>query len=322
MKKTVPGLLAVLVLACCSVPLSACEICGCSGGGNSLGLLPLVQRHFVGFRAHAQYYTTQPHGGETASKENFANIDLWGRWQMNRRWQLIGILPYSSAERIFNDGVIHRTKGLGDLSLIAQFALLDPAKQAVKPWRYTAQIGAGLKMPTGVHDLRNEEGVLHIANLQPGSGAYDFLLSGLYAVQYNTWGISADASLRLTGENAEKYKIGNRLNAELRLFWNRQSRQFRFLPYAGLSLDARDVDRDKGIWQADSGGKAWFAVAGIDFFWGNCLLSLSGKIPLAHSLGGDMVTPGPRIQGGVAWLFGRKTKVMAPSAVFPPAVQQ
>lgn len=298
----------MLVIVCVPVWVGACDICGCAGGGNSMGLLPLVPRHFIGLRWQTQRFDTDAHGSEVNSNETFHNFDIWGRWQAQRRLQVIGALPYLFTTRRFADGSSFDTRGFGDASVLAQFALLDPSRQSACRWRHALQLGAGAKLPTGRTDLKNNEKELLSPNLQPGTGSTDLQLSALYAIRHGAWGVSADASAWVNGKGANAYQAGNRLSASVRGFWTKTWAGNTLLPYAGVSLDARDADRLDDKWQADSGGWAAFALCGAEIFRNNLALSANIQLPLANELSGGQVHPQARFSVSAAVLLGNKNK--------------
>ncbi|MDW8228735.1 MAG: hypothetical protein RMJ33_02745, partial [Saprospiraceae bacterium] len=193
----------------------SCDICGCSSGAQTLGLLPLVQRHLAGVRWQGQGYRTVAHGSEANSYEYFHSLDFWGRWMPHRRWQVMGFVPYSYNIRRFYDGQRQQVGGLGDVSLLAQFFILDPHQSMTHRWRHALQVGAGVKLPTGdfwmSESLNGQELPIPPA-LQPGTGSTDALVSALYAVSTHEWIISVDGMLRLTGQNSEGYRFGSRAN--------------------------------------------------------------------------------------------------------------
>ncbi|MFN0035237.1 MAG: hypothetical protein ACKVUS_09225 [Saprospiraceae bacterium] len=291
--------------------VSACDICGCAGGGNSLGLLPLVQRHFVGFRWQSQVFRTIAHGSEPNSSETFRTLDFWGRWHPNRRVQLIANLPYQYTERHFDDGTSLHANGMGDAALLIQIALLDPKKQSFRDWGHTLQIGGGIKFPTGKNKLTDTESNVLTPALQPGTGSTDYLISGLYALRRGDWGASLDATARLMGKSNLGNQAGNRANIGMRGFWTKNVGKTAFLPFAGILLDARDADRENGKWQSDTGGWAAFGMVGAEVFRGDLSFGLGWQIPIASNFSNGKVSPKTRFNASVALLFGGKDKAFS-----------
>ena len=258
--------LAAVGIVCMPVLAIACDICGCASGSNSLGLLPLVQRHFVGFRFQSQYFHTDAHGSEPDAMEYFRTVDLWGRWQPHRRLQLIAAMPYQFTLRRFDNGNHLHVNGLGDFSLLTQWAVIDPSRQHFRLWRHTLQIGTGIKLPTGSTHVTADENDLVLPALQPGTGSRDGLFSALYALRRGAWGASMDATIRLMGKNADTYQFGHRLNGSLRLFGTKNLGKTTFLPFIGATLDARREDREQGKHVDDTGGWAVLGMLGTEVF--------------------------------------------------------
>lgn len=290
------------------IAATACDICGCANGNASFGLLPLTQRHFVGFRWQLQGFNTRSHGSAPNSVERFHTLDLWGRWQLHRRVQIIGTVPFLYNSRHFDDGTSHNVQGMGDASVLAQVALLDPNKQRSKKWQHTAQFGMGIKLPTGkIHGAQSSEEILAPA-IQPSTGSTDFLFSALYALRRGSWGVSADALAQWMGQNGEGYQFGHRVAAGTRIFWAKNRGKISFLPYLGASLDARNRDSDQGSSIAESGGRAFFGHVGFEFFRGNMAFGMGSQLPLFSNLAQGHVTPLPRFSAACTYLFGSKIK--------------
>jgi hypothetical protein len=311
--------LAIFAAVCVPLFASACDICGCAGGSNSMGLLPLMQRHFVGFRWQAQGFKTDAHGSESNSTESFRTIDIWGRWHPHRRVQVIASLPFQFSERHFDDGTKIYASGLGDAAVLVQFALLDPRKQSVRDWQHAFQIGGGVKLPSGKTDLADTEQNKLLPALQPGTGSTDFLVSSFYALRHGKWGASLDATARLMTQNKDAFQAGHRVNSNLRVFWTKKSGKTTFLPFGGLLLDARSADRDNGTEQNETGGWGAFGTAGVDILRKNLSFSLGWQIPLESDFSNGRVVPQNRFNAAVALLFGGKSKMekIVTPMVFP-----
>jgi hypothetical protein len=300
--------------------MRACDICGCSGSAQTLGLLPLVQRHLVGARWLGQGYRTVPHGSALNSREDFHSFDLWGRWMPHPRWQAMAFAPYQYHLRRFDEGPQQRIRGLGDVSLLVQFSILDPYRSASGRWRHAFQVGGGFKLPTG--DFRRRapmnglETVLPPA-LQPGTGSTDGLLSALYVVSTRRWGASVDGSLRLTGKNSDGYRFGSRAIGAVRLFHIGNWQRVTWTPYLGAQWDHRGADLLQGRYQPETGGWVALANAGVEVFARNVAISLTWSQPLVHHLSEGFVTPGPRFSTSVAVFLGTCQRVSKPIPPVP-----
>ncbi len=318
------NLLRLLVAAAVlSMPVQAisCDICGCAGGGNSLGLLPLVQRHYVGFRWQAQGYQTDAHGSEPNSVEHFRTLDFWGRWQPHARLQVVANVPYQFNNRRYEDGRTLNIQDLGDIYTQVFFSVFNPRIQSARRWQHTLLVGAGLKLPTGKNnyaDPASETGELAAA-MQPGTGGTDYLISGLYALRLGRWGISMDASMKCMGKSKTEYQFGNRINGGFRAFTSKTIEKTTCMPYVGVLLDHRNEDYQNDKRQSETGGWASFGLVGMEVFRNDIALSAGWQIPVDHYLSQGRVVPKTRFNASAVWLFGGKKRVtpMAVPQVFP-----
>ncbi|MBL7826982.1 MAG: hypothetical protein JNJ57_10155 [Saprospiraceae bacterium] len=309
-----------VALVCALVPAYACDVCGCSGAGNTLGLLPLVQRHFIGLRTQVQSFETAPHHtGDFLATETYHSFDLWGRWQPHRRVQVIGILPYVIANHRNGVTPTLQSSGIGDAMALAQFSVLDPVRQNKRLFQHTIQIGAGVKLSTGTFSIADSEGEQLPANLQPGTGSTDYLLSGFYAIRKGSWGVSLDAIARLSTENPKQYHFGNRLNAGVQVFWSKTIRRWNFVPAVGLSFDGRQEDRYLDKWKGETGGYALATTLGVQVFRGNLAFNIQWSLPAVHQMGDGLITPVYQLGAGVAVLIPNKK---SPKATTPVNVFQ
>jgi len=62
-----------------------------------------------------------------------------------------------------------KTNGIGDLVILTKYQVLNSNS-------FSLTIGAGPKLPTGTSNLRDSDGLTLVADLQPGSGALDWLV--------------------------------------------------------------------------------------------------------------------------------------------------
>ncbi len=282
-----------------------CDICGCSSQSASLGLLPLLQRHFVGAHWQRQGYRTKAHGSELDSWEYFQTYDLLARWMPHQRWQVLGSVPFQYNTRRFEDGYTQRIGALGDVSLLAQFSILDPTRKSTGRWSHALQVGGGMKLPTGStkYSDQHRPELSPPPAMQPGTGATDILLSGLYAIRTGPWGASLDGLYRFTGEGRHGYRFGPRLNGSLRLFYIGNWRRLNWVPHVGMQIDYRQSDYLNGTQQPESGGWAALGTIGIDFFNPYLTLGIDWQMPVAHEMSSGFVTPTHRFSVTAVFLF-------------------
>src|SRR5205085_1898213 len=105
----------------------ACDICGCSTGAYFIGPFPQFTKHFLGLRySFRSYHSHVANDATQFSKDFYQTVELWGGMNMGKKWQLIVFVPYSINRQTSDDGTRH-SNALGDVTLIANYKLLDKA---------------------------------------------------------------------------------------------------------------------------------------------------------------------------------------------------
>ncbi len=299
-------LCTVMLLAFCSAA-SACDVCGCSIGGNYFGILPQFHRHFVGFRYSEQSFQSAHSQkaaqlGDFDSAERFRTVDVLGRFYPTRRLQILTLVPYHDFRRIEGDVLTH-SQGLGDASVLGSFILLDTGDSLRHSWQHTLTVGGGLKVPTGRHGLKNSEGEVLHENLQPGSGTTDFLLSAAYTIRKGGWGFSADVLGRLNTTNRNDYHFGNRISSSVKAFYWKNLRKFSLLPNAGIFTDIADESRDGNTYLSETGGIATLATLGLDVYAGHFSFGCTFQQPVYQQMGGGKIHAKTRWMTTLNYIF-------------------
>ncbi len=213
---------------------SACDVCGCSIGGNYFGILPQFHKHFVGLRWSDQSFRSAHSLGAAReglydSEERFHTVDLIGRFYPLRRLQVLVLAPYHQFHRVDN-GVATRNSGLGDISFMGSYILLDSGDSLNRRWKHTLTLGGGVKLPTGKSGQKDNEGQLLLENMQTGSGSTDFMLSAAYTLRHGNWGMATDLLGRLNTANQSGYVYGNRVSGSAKVFYLKNLRKMVLLP--------------------------------------------------------------------------------------------
>jgi len=300
-------LLTVTLLAMGSAA-SACDVCGCSIGGNYFGILPQFQRHFVGLRwseqssrsAHSQ---SAAQSGHFDSDEHFRTVDVLGRFYPTRRLQVLTLVPYHDFRRR-ESGVLTHAQGLGDVSVLGSYILLNTGDSLNRRWQHTLTLGGGVKLPTGQHRLRGDDGEVLLPNLQPGSGSTDFMLSATYTLRRGAWGMNADLLARLNTANNQAYRFGHRLSGSAKFFyWKNLRRRLTLLPNVGVFADAAQPNRD-GRYEAEAtGGFIALTTAGLDVYAGRFSTGFTFQKPAYQHLGEGKIQAAARWMATLNYIF-------------------
>ncbi|WP_242920154.1 hypothetical protein [Pontibacter liquoris] len=282
---------------------------GCTIGGSYLGILPQVHKNFFGVRYLSNTYTitstyTHSHDGvpETHHEltENiFRSAELWGRYTPVKGMQVFAFVPYRFNQHIMPEET-HRPSGLGDITLLANYAVLNTGDSATYSLRHTLRLGGGIKLPTGHFG----QGSHHDgpASMQPGTGSTDYILTGIYTIRYNKIGLNSDVTYNLNSENKEGYQFGNRVSASSNLFYWHNTGAITILPSAGLYYEKAEADQLHGEKNLQTGGESIFATAGLSVYVGPVATSVTVQKNLSTTTVRD-TRGNSRMQLSLAYLF-------------------
>lgn len=296
------ALLAILPAA------TACDVCGCSIGGNYFGILPQFHRHFVGLRwseqsfrsAHSQ---SAARSGRFDTDESFRSADLLARFYPMRRVQVLTLVPYHIFNRVEDHQTVN-TRGLGDISVLASYILLDTGDSLARSWQHTLSMGGGIKLPAGNSGLRSADGEAYHPNLQPGSGTTDFMLTASYTLRRGAWGGTADILGRFNTQNRKTgYQYGNRVSGAVKAFYWFETKGITLLPNAGVFMDAAQTNTGQPDFTEGTGGGICLATLGLDIYFGRVSAGFTFQQPVWQDLGSGKVHSRNRWMATVNYLF-------------------
>ncbi len=280
----------------------ACDICGCSIANGSSSILPQFQKNFIGIRgSYARYNSHHIDDQQNINRETSISTELWGRFYLRKRLQLIAALPYNIKSQV-EKGTKTEIKGIGDATLGINYTLVNINKDSLK-WKHLLLAGAGIKLPTGKSNIHTGNDETNIA-LQPGSGSFDYLFNVLYTVRRRKLGISNDVQYRLNYENPDKYQFGDKLSLASRIFyWKNITRSCSVLPYTGVLLENMGKDYQNGYAQDATGGHIYCITMGCEVYYKSLLLAFNYSHPFNQNLSDGNVKSFPRLQFNTSFLF-------------------
>jgi hypothetical protein len=289
--------------------VKACDICGCTANGQSLGILPQFYQHFIGLQYQYRSYHSQTalsvDGTAGANSNEYYNtLQIWSRYYIGKRIQLFAFVPYTSNVQ-HEQGVVTTTSGISDASILANYVLVKQ-DDCNKAWKQILLTGGGIKLPTGVYGNSSTADKNGLPNLQPGTGTYDFIINTNYTLRHNNYGINTDVSYTITTPNASKYKYGNHLNSSLSAYYLQQRKQWTILPQAGVKCiyALHDYDNYSKHWlNEQSGGYQLFATIGTSIYYKHIGLKELVDLPISQHYSGGAVTSQSQYETGLFFLF-------------------
>jgi hypothetical protein len=241
---------------------------------------------------------------ETRNDNWIATVD----WSFAPRWAATLTLPYVDREHFH----IHNHRGeplaerwsfdgLGDARLQARRVFGGDSADGMSliAWGVTA----GVKLPTGKHDVTNAEGAVAERTMQPGTGTTDALL-GLFwhgAAPVAGWSWFARAQALLPMGSRDGFKPGRSLQLDA-------GARYAVGTSLGvmLQLNATHKDRDRGVNSepADSGQRAAFVSPGLSWNAGrDAQLYAFVQLPLYQSVNGVQLTAAWSALAGLSMRF-------------------
>lgn len=164
MKKILFVCISLLLIA---QDMKACEICGYGVGNFYWGLLPNFKTKFIGFRYGFLNYRSVMASDKTQfSNDSYHTMEIWSGWNIGKRWQVLGFVPYHLNRKVSDDGVTE-INGMGDISVLANYQLLHTRKihQRNKTIEQQLWLGGGVKLPTGKYPVNLADASTHIGDV-------------------------------------------------------------------------------------------------------------------------------------------------------------
>jgi hypothetical protein len=285
-----------------AIATQACDICGCAAGGNYFGILPRFQKNFVGIRYQYKSFTSKPHEvAESMGHDYFQTTELWGKYVPHHRVQLFAFIPYHNFKRL-EAGKETFVQGLGDISILSNFLIFNTGDSIRKIWKQALQIGGGIKVPTGKHEIVQENRMVN-QNLQPGSGTFDFPLNLIYTLRHKQIGLNSELNYSINTVNNQHYQFGNRLNSSMRIFYWKRYKSLSLIPQLGASYEKAESNKSFNKEVEFSGGHGSYALVGLDVYFKNLALGASFKQAIAENISGGLVNSKKRISANIIYLF-------------------
>lgn len=274
--------LLVIALLSINVSSQACDK-GCTMGGSYMGILPQFHKNFVGLRYTTRSYTiTATHGAHVqVTNEHFATAELWGRFVPAKNVQVFAFVPYMLNEQTGGHHTI-TSRGFGDVTLMANYSLINTGDRMDRNLKHTLQVGGGVKLAIGAY--RNQQHDEQLApNMQPGTGTTDYLVNSMYTIRYKQLGLSNDATYRFNSENSNGYRFGNRLSAASNLFYWQNVKGISLLPSAGVYYEHAEGDQIEGAPNLQKGGDSFFTNLGLSVYVKNIAVGGTLQLPVSST---------------------------------------
>lgn len=284
----------------------ACDVCGCAVGGNSIGILPRFNKHFIGVRStYASFTSAHPtlFEGEKQkiSKEYFSSTTLWGRFVPHKRVQVFAQVPYNYFVRD-EEGQTTINHGLGDINILANYVVFNTIDSFDSNIKQSLQFGGGIKLPTGDFNKTKNGTPLNI-NMQLGTGSYDIPLNLIHTIRFRSFGVNTELRYNYNNKNTNNYRLGDRFLASSKIFYWRNYKSITFLPQTGATFENYWSDKN-GKYNVDyTGGTMLQLSAGVDVYFNKWAVGIHFSKPIQSNLGQGFVTPNTALTFNLMYLL-------------------
>ncbi len=302
-------ILLILIICSSFQKTNACDICGCGVGSYYIGILPDFTKKIVGLRY--RYNSLRTHIGAggvqtyLTSNEVYNTIELWGGWNIGKKFRLMATIPYSFNERS-NKGITKEKNGFGDMSISGFYQLINSRKTIYKKLLVQSMfIGIGIKLPTGNYNPVDKENTNQNANLfQLGTASVDYSINAMYDIRLQDIGLNINASYKMNTTNKYEYNYGNKLSANAQLYYKyRIKKKVMLSPNAGLLYENAARDTDKKFKVDISGGKLLCGNLGIETRFKKMAVGASWQMPISQDLANGSVRANNRAMVQLAFSF-------------------
>lgn len=279
-------LVALALIA--SVARTNAQACCCTSAGGSYSILPNIDEHVIGLRyTHSNWSsTTYPTmnmnmdgmnmsmmSNGLPTVENMNTLDLFGRFALPKRFYISAFLPVHILHETYT-GSNTRVAGLGDASVLLQYAIFDPKKCNGKKSKHQLRLGAGIKAPTGKFSITPDG--MFTTDLQLGTGSWDFLFNAVYTYRFKQFGFNATASYKKNLTNAGQFRFGDKIRGGIEAFYLvKLPNAVTFMPKLGTHYEYAFMNINAGEKLTYTGGQNLYADAGFDVYYKNFAFSMS-----------------------------------------------
>lgn len=296
-------LLITLCVLTSTLPSLACDVCGCTFGSMSMGVLPESRASFVGLRysqarLNARVTYNSRYLDDVYSNDTYSTMELFGRFYFMNRFSLTAIVPYTSNRVSGSENFT--INGFADPSLILSANLITPTQKG--KLKQGLMIGAGASIPLGKSDISTNDQLVN-QNFQLGKGSFSFLASMSYLLRIKNTGLQLESALALNSTNDAQYRFGNQFSSSLNIFQMIQQEKFALMPTLGAYAELGERHEEDQRLVFNTGGKVLFASAGFQLYFGKMVINSTLLIPVAQHYNTDHLTD---IESQARWNVGIK----------------
>lgn len=263
---------------------SKAQSCCATGSGCNYSVLPDLDKHMAGLRwTYSQYenrnFSLIPEQNGIKNHEMVNTLEVFGRFNLPKRFQLSVFVPVTFIHQYSTLSDTH-DRGLADMSLMAQYQILNPAKFGVGRVKHQLRAGVGLKLPTGKYQSGKKD--LYNTSVQLGSGSVDVLLNVVYTLSYRKLVMSARAAYKVNTVNKYGFRFGDKTDAGVRFSYVVRAGKITLMPMVGTSYTYTQNNYNHRQPVYESYAHLFTATAGMEAYVKHFAFSLA-VVPVVYN---------------------------------------
>lgn len=263
----------------CMTVARACDICACNMGMQGVGLHQLIHSNILGMSYTSAVYQSKH---ESGVYDYFRNLSVQGTYIPSSNWKLNAFVPYQWNVRK-NQEQKQKASGVGDIQIMGHY-IIKKEYGSCKEWKFTLDVGSGLKLPTGKY-----EADLHAQNLPEnfniGNGHYALIFQPTFALSRSSFGFYAAGNYQYNLEIKDRYRFGNQFGIIGTFFCEIPVKDdLKVTPTAGLQWEYSEKDRyATGYNNSETGGYGLLMPIGLSLRWSDFVLQNAFSFPLKQN---------------------------------------
>lgn len=264
---------------------SACQICGCGLGNYYIGLLPQFNTKFLGLRYNYRSFHTSITGDASQFSNDYNHaIELWTGWNIGKKWQVLAIVPFNNIHQVSDDGITDKN-GIGDIAVMVNYKLFEKKSMAYgKNIFQQFWVGGGIKLPTGKFNIDpTGDDLIAEANTQMGTASTDFLVSSMYSIRINKFGVNTSATYKMNTSNTDKYEFGNKLSINSLVYYSISRSRTVIIPNAGIVYENTGANKLQSQKIDQTGGYLVAGAAGLEVGFTKFTIGANAQLPVAQN---------------------------------------
>lgn len=289
-RRSILSLSLFVVLSAIPKASYACDACGCSGNGGSMGYSNTAISNYIGLRYITQEYRSRDDifNNSPWAEEHFNTVQLWSNIPIADRISVNVMLPYHSHQRKKPNGTNQKIRGVGDITLMGFYTIMRTKLREMEwipsEFAHSWRLGLGVKAPIGKFDKENNEAGVN-PSFQVGTGSWDYTFATDYQAIYKSWGANAQLNYTVKNKNSDKYNFGNQWNYGVEVFKRVEiNSKSMLLPSIGIAGEVFEENKHYGLPVANTKGDVLFLKAAASIAYSKVELGATLMLPLSQNL--------------------------------------